>query len=58
MGWQSVKTLIKLLLQDHSDLGLQCLSRLVCPRTWDHYGTIAFGINAYFVCFLVGWYLD
>ena len=24
---------------DQNDLGLHCLIRPVCPKTWDHYGT-------------------
>ena len=24
--------------QEQSDLGLHCLPRPVCPKTWDHYG--------------------
>ena len=28
-----MKTLIRLLLQEQSDLGLHCLPRLVCPKT-------------------------
>ena len=35
--WQTVKTLIKLLLKEPSDRGLHCLSRPVCPDTLDHY---------------------
>ena len=34
-----MKTLIRLLLQEQSDLGLHCLSRpiAICPKTDDHY---------------------
>ena len=40
-------TLIRFLfqVQEQSDLGLQCLHRLVCPKTEVHYDTIA--------CFMV-----
>ena len=24
--------------QEQSDLGLHCLPRSICPKTWDHYG--------------------
>ena len=24
--------------QEQSDLGLHCLPRPICPKTWDHYG--------------------
>ena len=24
---------------EQSDLGLHCLPRAICPKTWDHYGT-------------------
>ena len=24
--------------QEQSDLGLHCLPKPVCPKTWDHYG--------------------
>ena len=30
--------LIRLLLEEQSDLGLYCLSRPICPKTKDHYG--------------------
>ena len=33
-----MKTLIRLLLEEQSDLGLHCLPRPICPKTWDHYG--------------------
>ena len=26
--------------QEQSGLGLHCLSRPICPKTWDHYGKI------------------
>ena len=29
---QTVKTLMRLLVQEHSDLGLHCLSKTICPR--------------------------
>ena len=25
--------------QEQSDLGLHCLPRQICPKTYDHYGT-------------------
>ena len=31
--WQTVKTLIRLLPLEQSDLGLHCLPRLICPKT-------------------------
>ena len=37
-GKQTVKTLIRLLLKEQSDLGLHCLPRPVCPKTLNHYG--------------------
>ena len=33
MEWQTAKTLIRLLLQKQSDLGLHCLLRPICPNT-------------------------
>ena len=27
-------------LEEQSDLGLHCLPRHICPKTWDHYGKI------------------
>ena len=33
-----MKTLIRLLLQEQSDLGLHCLPRPICPKTDDNYG--------------------
>ena len=35
-----MKTLIRLLLEEQSDLGLHCLPRPVCPKTLDHYGNL------------------
>ena len=35
---QAVQTLIRLLLEEQSDLGLHCLPRPVCPKTWEHNG--------------------
>ena len=26
--------------QEQSDLGLHCLPRSICPKTWDYYGTL------------------
>ena len=34
-----MKTLIRLLFEEQSDLGLHCLPRPICPKTSDHYGT-------------------
>ena len=39
MEWQLMKTLIRLLLEEQSDLGLHCLPRSICPKTLDHYGS-------------------
>ena len=33
-----MKTLIRLLLEEQSDLGLHCLPRPVCPKTLELYG--------------------
>ena len=33
MEWQTVKTLIRRLLEEQSDLGLHCLPKPVCPKT-------------------------
>ena len=33
---QTVQTLIRLLLEEQSDLGLHCLPRPVCPKTYEH----------------------
>ena len=33
MEWQTEQTLIRLLLQKQSDLGLHCLPRPICPNT-------------------------
>ena len=33
MEWQTAQTLIRLLLQKQSDLGLHCLLRPICPNT-------------------------
>ena len=33
-----MKTLIRLLLKEQSDLGLHCLPRPICPKILDHYG--------------------
>ena len=33
-----MKTLIRLLLEEQSDLDLHCLPRPICPKTYDHYG--------------------
>ena len=33
-----MKSLIRLLLEEQSDLGLHCLPKPVCPKTLDHYG--------------------
>ena len=33
----AVKTLIRLLLYEQSDLGLHCLPRPICPKASDHY---------------------
>ena len=38
---QTVKTLIRLLLYEQTDLGLHCLPRPICPKTLDHYGNSA-----------------
>ena len=38
MELQTVKTLIRLLLEEQSDLGLHCLPRPICPKTEGHYG--------------------
>ena len=37
-----MKTLIRLLLYEHSDLGLHCLPRPICPKTKGHYGILIF----------------
>ena len=34
-----MKTLIRLLLEEQSDLGLHCLPRPICAKTKGHYGT-------------------
>ena len=34
-----MKTLIRQLLEEQSDLGLHCLPRPICPKNLDHYGT-------------------
>ena len=33
-----MKTLIRLLPEEQSDLGLHCLPRPICPKTLGHYG--------------------
>ena len=33
LEWQIVQVMIRLLLREHSDLGLHCLRRLVCRNT-------------------------
>ena len=38
MEYQTVKTLIRLLLEEQSDLGLHCLHRPICPKSLDRYG--------------------
>ena len=43
-----MKTLIKLLLKEQSDLGLYCLPRPVCPKTLDHYGDIILNLLCVF----------
>ena len=35
-----MKTLIRPLLKEQSDLGLHCLPTLICPKTKGHYGTL------------------
>ena len=37
---QTVKTLIRLLLEEQSDLGLHCLPGSIRPKTLDHYGRL------------------
>ena len=37
---QTVKTQIRLLLEEQSDLGLHCLPRPICPKTKDHYSKV------------------
>ena len=43
-----MKTLMILLLNEQSDLGLHCLPRPICPKTLDHFGIfiILVSINA------------
>ena len=50
---QTVKTLlIRLLLQEQSDLGLHCLTRPICPKTQDHYGISRHQLTSQ-ACYLV-----
>ena len=44
-GIPTVKTQIRLLLEEQSDLGLHCLPRPNCPKTLDHYGKYVFDDN-------------
>ena len=37
-GTANIETLIRLLLEEQSDLGLHCLPRPICLKTFDHYG--------------------
>ena len=39
-----MKTLIRLLLEEQSDLGLHCLPRPICLKTLDHYGKLLISI--------------
>ena len=43
-----MKTLIRLLLKEQSDLGLHCLPRPICPKTLDHYGNGKWEISKLF----------
>ena len=38
MLWQTLQTLIRLLLEEQSDLGLHCLLRPISPTTLALYG--------------------
>ena len=44
--WETVLTLIRLLLEEQFDLGLHCLLRPLCPNSWKFHCNCFGGLKA------------